>query len=240
VSPVLRDAAAAAGISVPPEPQPKEPTYAALAESQRQALMRDPQWTAKYQAGDVNAKRTFEALHRIILAKDAPEDELSELAQAAGIAKPLPLPPAPPPRNPLEHTDAKPADYRVNIAAPLPPEQAQAVTESAREWAAQMKFLPLMGNSVLDRIASVEPKLCAMTRREDLANWVDAQDRALVEHAGSVEAAKALIADARKAFTELGAGTAWAKQPDQPVLRDAWLTRTLANVWRAHAAARAR
>jgi hypothetical protein len=237
VAPTLRPYVPDA-IPVPPEPSTPAPSFAQLAEQQRQALMNDAEFKKAYFAGDVNAKRTFEALHRILVS-GAPDEQLGELAQAAGIEKPAPLPPAPPPRNLLEHADAKPGDYRVELRGGADPAVTAADAKDAGEFAAAMKFLPGLGNSVLARLVEIDGKVRAMPPH-DVANWVDQQDQALISRAGSVEGAKALLADAHKALTELGRGSAWAAKSEQPAFRDFWTVLTLANHWRAHAATRTR
>jgi hypothetical protein len=209
-------------IPVPPPPTTPQPTYAQLAEQQRQALMRDKDFVAKYQSGDVAAARKFEVLHRIILAKGVPDEALTTLAFRAGLEKPLPVPEAPA-VDPLERQGAVASDYKVS--APISPEDG----ERAKGFAATLRLLPTLGSAVIERIASVEPKVSAMSLSE-YETWLNVQEQQL----GSPEEARALRNDARRAVAELGAGHRWAKI-DAAALQDAWLIRTLANHWRSHA-----
>jgi hypothetical protein len=225
VAPALRPYVPDA-VPIPPEPSTPAPTYSQLAESQRQALMRDKEFVAKYQNGGAKERQQFEALHRIILSKDVSEDSLTELAKAAGIEKLPPLPPAPPPADPMAFNTA-PSDFRVDPRSGSP-----EVVTAAREWAAKAGFQSGLGNAVLERIGQTNGALSKMSP-DALLNWDARQSQMLIDRHG-IDEAKQLVADARRFRTELAPD----HRPDAPVWGDAWLVETSARRWRSHAAAR--
>jgi hypothetical protein len=234
VAPGLRDAVERAGIAVPPEPQPATPSWQQIAKAQREAYRSDKDWVAKHLRGDPVTASQQHALIQIELSTE-PEEILAQRAAAAGLTRPAPpLPPAPPP-NPMQRTNAQPSDYAFSRDIRPQGEEGAKAMNDARAWAAGMKFHPGLGNAILDRVARVEAQVSGMDY-SSLSNWDAAQDRQLVSKAGSVDAARALREDARRALHEMS-GTAWGKT-DAAVLNEAWLVLTLANHWRAHAASR--
>jgi hypothetical protein len=226
VAPGLRDAVERAGIPVPPEPTTPAPDFRQLAEQQRQSLMRDREWVAKYQNGDVAARQQMETVCRILGSRGASEEELEPLAKFAGISKPPTPPPAPPPSDPMAF-DTKPSDFRVDPRSGSP-----EVVTAAREWASKAGFQSGLGSAVLERIAQTNGALAKLSP-DALLNWDARQAQLLIDRHG-VDEAKQLVADARRFRTELAADGA----PDAPVWGDAWLTETAARRWRSHAQAR--
>lgn len=225
----------------PPEPQTPPPTYAALAQEALDGFKGDPDWVKRYQAGGHKERQSMEAVHKLILGakQGLTEEQLKPLADVIGLTKLPPLPDLPK-SNPMQRANAQASDYQLPREIMAGAQSQPGLLDDAKaatEWAAGMKFLPGVGNSLLARIAEVEPKVTSM-RVPDLQNWLAEQDRALVSRAGSEEAARQLLTDARQALTQIGYNHPWAARSDALAFRDAWTVTTLALHYRAHVATR--
>jgi hypothetical protein len=241
VAPALRPYVPDA-IPVPPEPQAKELSYAALAAKQRAAFFSDKDFVAKYQAGHVEADRLIKGLIRIEMSKNVPEEELKPFASRIGLHKPESVPDLPPPPSPLERADAKPSDFSFRFPQEMisstAPEQVTANAQSAAAWAAEMKLPAGLGSSLIERIADVENKVRKMDYNA-LSAWDSEQNQQLFPKAGSKEAYDALKADAKRAITEIAPSHPWSKT-DSAAFNDSFLVQSLANIWRARSQGKSR
>lgn len=227
--------------TITPEPTPTPPASGVrdLAIARKTALMSDADFGKAYLSGNLEQRRTMDALHKIITADGADDAALAELAKAAGIADPPPPLPEVPQRNPMIPAAPKPTDYQPSwgaFANTLPADRLAIVQTQSTAWATEMKFHPALGNAIIERISVIGPATAKMNE-DERATWVREQDAIALRQAGSPEKLEAARKDALSALQEIGKGHAYSEVlANAAPIRDPWLVFTLANHWRNYSA----
>lgn len=204
------------------------------ADTLRSQLISNPKFRQAHFDGDVAARRQLAALDSIrISSPEADPAALKALADQAGIVE-MPRPAAAPSISPLSTQSPKPENYNLprwgNLRSELPPAEYDATVKSWTEWAAALKFSPVLGKAVLDHLVELGSRVSSMTPEARDAFVIEQESRGM--KADGPDAYTAMKADAHKALALAGNNPVSKFLKERAVL-DTWTLQTLARLYRS-------